>query len=506
MVRRAAVVCLVWWWGLAVFPTRAGAQTAQLEANKSLFTVLAALNAAGGYDADLEAASTHPLRKAIREEIARRKPASLPDLRDYFRQHRQDSPLAELRFYSSWALLVSDPPAFEFKLRDHQLPPDVASLRDLGPLLARFYKDAGIEDLWKRSEPAFEEFKQRYHEPASQAVTLVSAYLRAPLSGTFGGRRFQVVVDLLGAPNQILFLPFFDEYFLVVTHSAEAHASDVRQGYLHYLLDPMVTRHMDKLEEKKALGDYAQASALPDFYKQDFLLLATRSLVRAVETRLERGASRKQAMVDQAMKEGFILTAHFAEQLPLYEKQEQAMRLYFPELITSINLAKEEKRLENFEFAAKRVERKAKPVAAAPAPPEPAPAASAAEKALTEAEGYYTARQLDQAREAFAAVLTQTDDRAAQARAYYGLARIATLRRDPESAEKLFQKTLDLGAPPHEKAWTLVYLGKLSLAARMEPEAEAHFRAALAVDGASAKAKEAAGEALRSISQKQKQQ
>jgi TolA-binding protein len=475
------------------------AQTAGLEGNKSLFTVLAAMNAAG-YDTDLASPTNHPLRAAIREEIARRKPASVPDLKDYFRRHRQDNPQAELRLYASWALLVTDPPAFDFKHRDHQLPPDVLNLRDLAPLMTRFYEEANIEDLWKRSQPAFEQFAVRYHEPASQAVTLVSAYLRSPLSGAFGGRKFQVVIDMLGPPNQILFLPFFDEYFLVVTNSVDVHAGDIRQAYLHYLLDPMVTRHLDKLEDKKALADYAQASPLPDFYKQDFLLLATKSLIRAIEARMERGAARKQAMVDEAMKEGFVLTAHFAEQLPLYEKQEQSMKFYFPELITSINLKREEKRLETFEFNSKRVERTAKS-----APPPPVAEPSELEKSFEQAEGFYTARDLEKARDAFAAILTRTDQRPMQAKAYYGLGRVAALNRDPESAERLFQKSLELGAPPPEKAWTLVYLGKLSQAARQDAEASAHFQAALAVEGASAKAKEAASEGLRSISEKSKQ-
>jgi hypothetical protein len=48
-------------------------------------------------------------------------------------------------------------------------------------------------------------------------------------------------------------------------------------------------------------------------------------------------------------------------------------------------------------------------------------------------------------------------------------------------------------------------LGKLSQAARQDAEASAHFQAALAVEGASAKAKEAASEGLRSISEKSKQ-
>ena len=475
------------------------AQTAQLDGSKSLFTVLAALNVAG-FDADQDSPSNHPLRRAIRDEIAKRKLPVVLDLRDYFRQHRQDNPLAELRLYTSWALLVGDPPAFEFKLKDHQLPPDVTGVRDLGPLLARFYQDANIEDLWQRSQPAYEEFKVRYHEPASQAVTLASAYLRMPLNGAFSGRKFQVVVDLQAPPNQILFLPFLELYSLVVTPSVEVHASDVRQAYVHYLLDPMVTRHMEKIEEKKALADYARASPLPDFYKDDFLLLASRSLVRAIEARLERGGpAKRQAIVDQAMKEGFILTAHFAEQLPLYEKQEQAMRFYFPELISSINLAKEEKRLENFEFASKRTERIAKS-----APPPPPVEPSKIEVALDDAEALYTARKLDKAREAFAAVLINTDLRPMQARAYYGLGRVAALNRDPESAQRMFQKALDLGAPPHEKAWTLVYLGKLSQAAQQDADASARFQAALAVEGASEKAQEAARTALRSITEKAK--
>jgi hypothetical protein len=140
------------------------AQTAGLEGNKSLFTVLAALNAAG-YDADLASPTNHPLRAAIRTEIAKRKPASVPDLKDYFRRHRQDNAQAELRLYASWALLVTDPPAFEFKHKDHQLPPEVLNLRDLAPLMTRFYEEANIDDLWKRSQPAYEQFATRYHEP-----------------------------------------------------------------------------------------------------------------------------------------------------------------------------------------------------------------------------------------------------------------------------------------------------------------------------------------------------
>jgi len=471
----------------------AAAQNAQLDASKAMFTVLAAINTCG-YDDGLESAAAHPLRKAIRAEIAKLNPPSVADLRDFMRQHRQQDATWELRQYISYSLLVTDPPEFAWKIKEYQLPPDVASLRDLGPILARFYKEANIEELWQRSQPAYEQFMRFYQGPAIKAVTEVSAYLRAPLAGTYMGRSFKVVVELMGAPNQIHFRPYLDDYFLVVTPSADPHFNDIRQAYMHYLLDPLVTKFGEKVDEKKALGDYAQgAPFLPEHYKADFLLLFTKSLIRAIEARLAPPA-RRQAMVDQAMSEGYVVTAHCAEQLVAYEKQEQAMRMYFPELISTIDFAKEERRLNKLEFASKRVERKVRPL-----PPPPLPELSPAENSLNEAEDLYTRRELEKATEVYTRVLKETQQNPLQARAYYGLGRISTLKRDPETAVKLFEKALALEPPPGEKAWTLVYLGRLSLAAGEVPQASQRLKEVLVIKDASPKAREAAQQSLSQI-------
>ena len=45
-------------------------QKGQLDGSKAVFAVLAAVNAAG-FDTDLDSASNHPLRKALRELQAR---------------------------------------------------------------------------------------------------------------------------------------------------------------------------------------------------------------------------------------------------------------------------------------------------------------------------------------------------------------------------------------------------------------------------------------------------
>ncbi len=173
------------------------------------------------------------------------------------------------------------------------------------------------------------------------------------------------------------------------------------------------------------------------------------------------------------------------------------MKLYFPDMIKSINLKQEERRLEAVKFATEAAVRKAKTVAAPP-PPE----LSAAEKSLGEAENLYRDRSLDKAKEVYNRVLRESEEKPKRAAAYYGLARIAILQKDPELGEKLFQKSLELSPDPQVRAWDEVYLGRLSDAAGEREEAMKHYKAALAVEGGSAAALEAAQKGLQQSFQK----
>ncbi|MEK7405847.1 MAG: tetratricopeptide repeat protein, partial [Acidobacteriota bacterium] len=457
----------------------AAAEQGQLDASPSLFSVLAAINAAG-YDADLDSPANNPLREMVRKELTARQVPSLAALRQFFAEHRQKDWPAELSQYVSFALSVEDPPDFKYRFPVNQLPPDVFPLQGFEKLLARFHREANLEELWRKAQPAYERAIARYHEPVSRAVLEVNAYLRNPTSGSLG-RRFQVYVDLLGAPNQIHTRSYADDYFVVVTPSPEPQTADVRHAYLHYLLDPVLMRHSEAVNKKKALIDYALgARLLEESFKQDFLLLATECLVKAVEARLAPRYSGRQALVEQALREGYILTPHFAESLPGYEKQEQAMRFYFPELANAIDLKREQQRLDKVEFAQQRAVRKAKTV-----PPEKKPELAGSQKLLEEAEQLYNGRELEKAREGFLRVLRETDEKPLHARSYYGLARIAALQKDPELAQKLFQRTLESSPDAQVKAWAHVYLARLAEAAGERPQAEEQYRAALAVAGAS---------------------
>ena len=133
------------------------------------------------------------------------------------------------------------------------------------------------------------------------------------------------------------------------------------------------------------------------------------------------------------------------------------------------------------------------PLSVAAPPPPLSPAA----KVLETAEQFYSDKKYDKAGEAFRKVLRETEDKTIHARTYYGLARIAALQRDPELAEKLFHKTLELTPDSQTRAWTEVYLGRLSELSGEREQAVQHYQAALAVKEASAGARQAAEQGLK---------
>jgi hypothetical protein len=315
------------------FAARASqAEPGQLDSSPTLFTVMAALNAAG-LDAGLDAPSSHPLRKDIRAELAKRDVPSLAAIRQFVATHHAADPAAELTQYVSFALSVGPPPNFAPRGRDVDLPPEVARIREFSKLLVPFYKEAGIAELWQRSQPAIDDYIARYHGPVTQAVLQVNAYLRQQTSG-YQGRHFQIFIELLAPPGQVHRRSYGYEDTVVVTPSAEPRWFDVRHAYLHYLLDPMATRYQEILERKKFLTRQAQrVRRLSDSFQDDFFSLTTESLIKAIESRLDRDP----AAIERALYQGFILAPYFSEALLLYEKQEQSMLVYYPEMMGAID-------------------------------------------------------------------------------------------------------------------------------------------------------------------------
>jgi tetratricopeptide (TPR) repeat protein len=467
-----AIVCLV--------RRMPGADTG-LDYSQNLFTVLAALNAAG-YDADIDSPLNNPLRKQLREHLAKQNIPVLPEIREFYKSHPPN-----ISSYFSFALSLTGPPEYAFRGRSVDIPPDAYALERLLPLITRFYVQANIAQLWPLAKPAFEAALEPYHEPLSRITLEVNSYLRNPAAGLLG-RHFQVYVDLLAAPNQIQTRSYGDDYYVIVTSAATPKVFDLRHAYLHFVVEPLSSKYGRGIMNYAALSDYvAGAPGLEDSYKNDFLLLTTESLIKAIECRLDK----TPAAATQALHEGYILTPYFYEALGVYEKQPVAMRLYFPEMIDHIETAKERKRIEVVAFTAKAKPGKA-PSAGAEAPVTKALTPSG--QSLQAAETAYSAQDYEKAKNFYLKALEQRGDGPDHARAYYGLAHVALRQKepDPELAEKLFQKTLEMSPDPQTQTWCEVYLGRLSDASGERDEAVKHYQAALAVKGGSDQARAAA--------------
>lgn len=478
-----------------LYVTAAGAQTSQGEnqfgVSITLFSTLAAINAAG-YDAGIDSPLNQRfrVRTQIRAELAKRNIPCLPELKAFYREHKKATDTADLGQYISFALLAEGPP--NFSIPGEQVPPDVAALNGFSELLARFYKQANLEDLWNRSQGAYAAAIAQYQDPVINTIFEANGYVRNP-SG-YLGRRFQIYLDLLGQPDQAQVRSYRNDYYIVITPSSRPVVDVIRDAYLEYLLDPLSFKYSEIIKEKKRLEKFAeQAPALNVAYKDDFALLLTKCLVKAIDSRLmHTSPAERQAFVNEAMREGFILTAAFADLLPQYEKQEEALRLYYPDLVNAIDVGKEEKRLKHIEFVQSVPPR----IIAPPTVMQIEPA----EASIQSAEGLFEQHDVENARKFFKKALDETTEKPLQARAYYGLALIDLQEKHWDEAVDLFQRTVDASPQSAIGAWSHYYLGQLNLKAGDSEKATAQFKLALATQGASAKAREAAEKGLESLS------
>src|SRR5579883_901362 len=463
-------------------------QQQQLDVSEPLFVVMAAAMA-GGFEPDLDSPTNHKVRKALSDHFKAQNLESIAALRRFVRDHKARNPTAEYSQYVTYALSINGPPDFEFRLDASALPPEVLPLIEgFKPLLIQFYREAKLGELWRQLEPTFEQALEPLQAPVSRAALEVNGYLRNFTTGSIG-RRYQVYVDLLGPPNQVQTRSLLDDYYVVATPSADLPVEEMRHMYLHFALDTLPLKFSKFVDEKRGLIDYAQGSPiLEEQYKSDFNLLTTECLIKAVESRLDK----KPGEVDEALREGFVVTPALAEGLVAYEAQEVAMRLYFQDLIQSIDLRKEARRLDHVDFLSERPGRRVRTVTKEVAPPE----LTGAEKTLDRAEEAYKARDLPKAREIYLQVLKETTEKPVHAKAYYGLARIAVLERDPETGDRLFRKVLELEPDGYTKSWSLLYLGRLADSQQRHDEAVEHYKAALAVAGVPDSVRKAAEQGL----------
>jgi tetratricopeptide (TPR) repeat protein len=469
-----------------------------------LFVVMAAMNAVG-YDADLNSPRNSPVRAEVRRDIAAAAPPSLAELRVFYVMHRNPNPARDLSQFISFALLIGGPPDFPFRVREPELPAEVAALRELRPLLAAFHKEAQLDQLWEKYRPAYESELDRYNYGLGQIMLEVNGYLRITSSG-FLGRNFSIYVDLLGAPGQANARGFGADYYMVLSAAAQPQLDEVRHGYLHYVLDPMVGKYPAMLQSKAPLREFADgAQALDPVLRGDFRLLLAESLIRTAELCIKsRPSPARDQKVQDLLADGFILAPYFYEALDQFEHQDTGLRLYIEEMLDKIDVRREEKRLMKVSFRSAPAAGGASshltefsahsgtPGAASPGAPAGADPEEA--KLLAQGEDAMARKDYAAARQALQSALEKTG--ALRDHALYGLALVASQERNPDLAKNYFQQVLETSKNPRLLAWSHIYLGRVFDMEDNRELAVQHYKQALSDAATEPAARQAAARGL----------
>jgi len=476
--------------------------TVSVDGSEAMFTTMCVL-LASGFESNVSSDNWTAFRAQMRERLRQQQGPAVEAAREFYRQHELRDPGATLSRYL-WFGLVSGPaPGFQPVLRRDELPPEVIALEGFSEILSNYYQEQKIGQLWRQVQPIYSREVVRLHDPVSEIVFVASAYLREILDPS-GPRTFAIVVEpLVGRITNVR--NFGDHYALVLSGGEQIPTDVVRHAFLHFLLDPLPLMYPHVTAVKRPIFEKAAtAPRLAPELKDDYASYFAECTVRAVELKLKRiSPGEREAAMSRDDEDGYVLVRPLFGALPKFENSEPSMKFFFQDLVRSIDMGAESKRLAAVKFApadAARVEDETANEELARrrrAAPTTVPNDAEVIAALTEGERRLAEKNARAAEASFQRVLTKYPD---QARAWFGIGVVAMLDHDAPRAKQVFGR-LTVGEhaanqDPMVLAWSHVYLARIYDDEGNPQVVKAEYESALAVEGAPEQAKQAAQKGL----------
>jgi len=457
--------------------------------NETLFAVLTAVNACG-FDDGLTISD--PVRLEIREQVEKNlkssddAQATANALCDFYQSTRGNGAAHDLSQYVSLALYLQGPPNFLPKVKEDEMPPDAGPIAGFGALLEKFYEKAGLHAIWEHHKNNYAAVARRYHEPLAKMVFDTEIYLKMQ-SGGYLGRNFTVYLDFMGDPSETNARNYGSDYDVVVFPSPESAAgspldsplssplkmNEIRHTFLHYLMDPLAEKHPIAIKRLEPLLQSVKRAPLEEGFRTDISLLVTECLVRAIEIRTTGYKQTAEGMraqaVDDAVRQGYILTRYFYNALVAFEKDPAGIRSAYADILDAVDLRREEKEAAAVDFAKS-------------ASPELLQLSRLQDRQmLVNAEKRLAAGDTKGARElAQQAMDKKIGD---QGRALFILAEVAVANKDMPTALDNFHKAIAEAKEPRVIAWSHVYLGRILDLKDDRSAAVIEYQAALTTGG-----------------------
>lgn len=435
--------------------TAAAQSPVAIDQDLRVFTVVAALNAAG-FDVEL-GSQYHPVRAEIRKIADTLDPVLLKKLRDFYIAHKNGRPDEDqLAKYISLAVVLTDPPELKPVGREESLPDEVRGVLGFAELLREFYLKAGVSRQWARLEAGYGAEMDRIGPPIRDTFAQTDAYLRASSDGT-AGQSMRIIVEL-GAPrNSVNVRSHLDSYFVVLGYASALQMDDVRHAYLHLRLNNSVRNAASQLERRNNLTALiAKEQGVPQEYATSFESMMAESLIRAVELRIDRvPAARAGESIRGYYRTGLLLTPYFYDALSTtYESGDTTLHGELDNLVKGIDVGKEQTRFQQT-FSSIPVPERQALRAEVPVAPRVDPVM---DLLLTAQAAFAKDKAL--AREAFEKVLRDHDPN--NGRALYGIGLIEMDKANLDEALQYFDKTIKSSSSDLSmKTWSYIHTGHI---------------------------------------------
>ncbi len=491
--------------------------TISLISSEPVFVMSAALNACG-YDEGLEKSSA--IRQRIRDEMSQAfaKSEEARQKRDalclYIAQHRLTGSEQDIAQYISLSLYLTPPPALEVAADLTEMPPDATQVVEVMPLLREFAAAVDLDGIWLTAHRAYDEEAAKLHDSLSQTIVDTNIYLKMP-AATYNGSRFVVVIEPELSPATVNARIYGTDYIVVVSPvNGKIPLTAVRHTYLHYVIEPMLYAGSSVLEREQPILKAIHDAPLAFRLRSDPTALNVECLIKAIEARtmdtgvpeykIPAGIDRSQlpryeherelyqqkvdavkwAAVEHDMRQGYVLTQYFYEQMIQFEKSPVSLKETMGELVYGMDVDQQVHRAKQTEF-----DKEADEDVLQRAKPRPLAGLDLAEARLSTGD---IAAATAMAQKVLAAETDTVASVADAARAHFILARAELLSVHPgeseDDAEKnvdaaiaQFQKTLETSKDQRLLAWSHIYLGRVLDMECKRDQAVAEYKAALEV-------------------------
>jgi hypothetical protein len=401
----------------------------------------------------------------------------------YIAQHRLTGTVRDIAQYISLALYLTPPPQLETGIELTEMPPDAVSVAEILPALRTFVQATDLHGIWLATHHTYDELIDQFHDPLSTTIVGTDLYLKQPAE-TYTGRRFVVVVEPMLNPRTVNARIYGTDYVVVLSpENGQIRMNDVRHVYLHYMIEPLLYSRANAIDRTQPILKEIREAPLEFRYRSDTVPLTIECLIKAIEARTmntgipdykmpvgldrsqlpryeherqmvqQKQETIRQAVVQHDMKQGFVLTQYFYEQLIQFEHDPASLRDTIGEMVYSMDVDQQVHRARQTEFDQQADE----DVLSRPKP-----------KKL---EGLDLAEARLQAGDAIGAsalarqYLAERSDTlqavADSARANFVLGRVAAMTGHAGEAVTRFQTTLSTSREPRLLAWSHIYLGRM---------------------------------------------